>query len=86
VSRMKFPSQQVAKSAIFEYLEAFCYTRRLHQLWATGAPPTSRRVESVTLRSRKVNVSVLAGEFHPHVVDLAPLVGGTLEVAADGAL
>jgi hypothetical protein len=31
------------------------------RLWATGVLPTMSRVGSVTLRSRKVNVSVLAG-------------------------
>jgi putative transposase len=30
VSRMKFPSRQAAKTAIFEYLETFYNTRRLH--------------------------------------------------------
>src|ERR671933_1069833 len=30
VSRARFPSRQAAKTAIFEYLEAFYNTRRLH--------------------------------------------------------
>jgi putative transposase len=30
VSRVRFPSRQVAKTAIFEYLESFYNTRRLH--------------------------------------------------------
>jgi putative transposase len=38
VSRMKFPSKQVAKSAIFEYLEAFYNTRRLHSALGYSSP------------------------------------------------
>jgi putative transposase len=30
VSRLEFPSRQAAKTAIFEYLETFYNTRRLH--------------------------------------------------------
>jgi putative transposase len=30
VSRAKFPTRQAAKTAIFEYLETFYNTRRLH--------------------------------------------------------
>ena len=38
VSGMEFPSRQAAKTAIFDYLEAFYNTRRLHSLlWATEA-------------------------------------------------
>ncbi len=30
VSNLEFPSRQAAKTAVFEYLETFCNTRRLH--------------------------------------------------------
>jgi len=38
VSRIKFPSRQAAKSAIFEYLEAFYNTRRLHSSLGYRSP------------------------------------------------
>ncbi len=46
VSNLEFPSRQAARRAIFEYLETF-YTSlaACTHLLATGAPPTSRRVE-----------------------------------------
>ncbi len=66
VSRAKFPSREIARVAIFEYLEAFYnrtrgYTPRL----ATEARRTSRRIECENLRQRKRSVSVVAGEFQP---------------------
>lgn len=38
VSGMKFPSRQAARSAIFEYLEAFYNTRRLHSALGYRSP------------------------------------------------
>ena len=38
VSRMAFPSRQAAKSAIFEYLETFYNTRRLHSALGYRSP------------------------------------------------
>ncbi len=38
VSRMKFPSRQAAKTAIFDYLEAFYNTRRLHSALSYRSP------------------------------------------------
>jgi putative transposase len=38
VSRMKFPTRQAAKTAIFEYLEAFYNTRRLHSALGYRSP------------------------------------------------
>jgi len=38
VSRMEFPTRQAAKSAIFEYLEAFYNTRRLHSALGYRSP------------------------------------------------
>lgn len=38
VSRMKFPSQQAARTAIFDYLEAFYNTRRLHSALGYRSP------------------------------------------------
>ena len=38
VSRMKFPTRQAAKSAIFEYLETFYNTRRLHSVLGYKSP------------------------------------------------
>ena len=38
VSRMEFPSRQAAKSAIFEYLETFYNTRRLHSSLGYRSP------------------------------------------------
>jgi putative transposase len=38
VSRMKFPSRQAAKTAIFDYLEAFYNTRRLHSALGYRSP------------------------------------------------
>ena len=65
VSKLKFPTRQSAKTAIFEYLETFYNTLAgCTHLLATGAPLTSRRIEWKKLGSRKVNVSALAGEFH----------------------
>ncbi len=37
-SRMKFPSRQAAKTAIFDYLEAFYNTRRLHSALSYRSP------------------------------------------------
>jgi len=46
VSRVRFPSRQAAKTAIFEYLEAFYNTWRLHSsLSATEARQISKRIE-----------------------------------------
>jgi putative transposase len=38
VSRVRFPSRQTAKTAIFEYLEAFYNTRRLHSSLGYRSP------------------------------------------------
>jgi putative transposase len=38
VSRARFPSRQAAKTAIFEYLEAFYNTRRLHSSLGYRSP------------------------------------------------
>jgi putative transposase len=38
VSRMKFPTRQAAKTAIFEYLETFYNTRRLHSALGYRSP------------------------------------------------
>jgi putative transposase len=38
VSRLKFPSRQAAKTAIFEYLETFYNTRRLHSALGYRSP------------------------------------------------
>lgn len=38
VSRERFPSRQAAKTAIFEYLEAFYNTRRLHSSLGYRSP------------------------------------------------
>ena len=38
VSRVKFPSHQAAKSAIFEYLETFYNSRRLHSSLGYRSP------------------------------------------------
>jgi putative transposase len=38
VSRIRFPSRQAAKTAIFEYLEAFYNTRRLHSSLGYRSP------------------------------------------------
>jgi hypothetical protein len=64
-SVLEFPSRQAARRAIFEHLETY-YTSlaACTHLLATGAPPTSRRVERKKLALRKVNVSALAGEAH----------------------
>ncbi len=35
---MKFPSRQAAKTAIFDYLEAFYNTRRLHSALGYRSP------------------------------------------------
>jgi transposase InsO family protein len=38
VSRAKFPTRQAAKTAIFEYLETFYNTRRLHSALGYRSP------------------------------------------------
>ena len=38
VSRLEFPSRQAAKTAIFEYLETFYNTRRLHSALGYMSP------------------------------------------------
>ncbi len=38
VSTMKFPSRQAARTAIFDYLEAFYNTRRLHSALGYRSP------------------------------------------------
>jgi putative transposase len=38
VSRLKFPTRQAAKTAIFDYLEAFYNTRRLHSALRYRSP------------------------------------------------
>ena len=38
VSRMRFPSRQAARSAIFEYLETFYNSRRLHSSLGYRSP------------------------------------------------
>ncbi len=38
VSRLEFPSRQAARTAIFEYLETFYNTRRLHSSLGYGSP------------------------------------------------
>ncbi len=40
VNRARFPSRQAAKTAIFEYLEAFYNTRRLHSSLGYRSPAT----------------------------------------------
>jgi transposase InsO family protein len=62
VSTMEFPSRQDAKTAIFEYLETFYNARRFHSALGYRNPRASRRIECKKLKSRKVNVSALAGE------------------------
>ncbi len=44
VNKMKFPSRQAAKTAIFDYLETFYNTPRLHSA-ATEVPLTLRRLQ-----------------------------------------
>lgn len=44
VSRLKLPTRQAARTAIFGYLEIFYNTRRLHSSLATELPPTLRRL------------------------------------------
>ncbi len=38
VSRMEFPTRQAAKTAVFEYLETFYNTRRLHSSLGYRSP------------------------------------------------
>ena len=38
VSRLKFPTRQAARTAIFDYLEAFYNTRRLHSSLGYRSP------------------------------------------------
>jgi putative transposase len=38
VSKLKFPTRQSAKTAIFEYLETFYNTRRLHSALGYKSP------------------------------------------------
>lgn len=38
VSNLEFPSRQVARTAIFDYLETFYNTRRLHSSLGYGSP------------------------------------------------
>ncbi len=38
VSRMSFPTKQAARTAIFEYLETFYNTRRLHSALGYKSP------------------------------------------------
>lgn len=38
VSRMEFPTRQAAKTAVFEYLETFYNTRRLHSALGYMSP------------------------------------------------
>ena len=38
VSRLEFRTRQAARSAIFEYLETFCNTRRLHSALGYRSP------------------------------------------------
>ena len=50
VSRMKFPSRQAAKTAIFDYLETFYNTRRLHSALGYRSPADFEedRIEEVS--------------------------------------
>jgi transposase InsO family protein len=38
VGRLEFPSRQAARTAIFEYLETFYNTRRLHSALGYSSP------------------------------------------------
>ncbi len=38
MSRMEFPTRQAAKTAVFEYLETFYNTRRLHSSLGYRSP------------------------------------------------
>jgi hypothetical protein len=61
VSDMEFPSRQAARTAIFEYLETSYNTRRLHSSLADRGPVDFEEDKMEKPRSRKVKVSVLAG-------------------------
>jgi putative transposase len=59
VSRARFPSRQAAKTAIFEYLEAFYKTHGGYTPHSATEPrQTSKRIECEKLAQRKANVSV----------------------------
>jgi putative transposase len=76
VSRMEFPTRQAAKSAIFEYLETFYNTRRLHSSLGYKSPADFEEDSLGEARVAKVDVSALAGEVHS--VRFLPLFFGTL--------
>ncbi len=63
VSDMEFPSCQAARTAIFGYLETSYNTRRLHSSLADRGPVDFEEDKMEKPRSRKVKVSVLAGEL-----------------------
>jgi len=60
VSRLRFPTRRAARTAIFDYLEAFYNIRRLHSSLGYRSPADFEEGRMEALRSRKVNVSVLA--------------------------
>ena len=64
VDRSRFPSREIAKSAIFEYLEASITGRGYTPRSATKARRTSRSIECESLRQHKGSMPVVAEEFH----------------------
>jgi len=64
VSRMRFPSRQAARTAIFDYPETFYNAGRLHSSLGYRSPADSEEDRIGKPASRKVNVSVLAVEAH----------------------
>ena len=64
VSNLEFPSRRAAKTAIFEYLETFYNTRRLHSSLGYKSPADFEEDSLGEARVAKVDVSALAGEVH----------------------
>ena len=57
VNRLEFPSRQAAKTAIFEYLETFYNTRRLHSSLGQESFRVPRNYASVVLGKQIPNLS-----------------------------
>jgi hypothetical protein len=70
-SNLVFPSRQAANTTIFGYLECSTTPAVCTRPGATEVPQTSKKIESEKPASRKVNVSVTAGESQP---DVAPVI------------